>query len=297
MAHAIRRVTLAVALASAACATALVAAPTAVGAPVPMPRLPLVDPCEQFTDPDFAYTPEQVDALISSDYATLRKEIAECQAKALTELKPPKLKKPKVPRIPGQPPAFWVYVMGSQVETWAWSLPLEPDPIMCTSAISGQRFTVVSPVPAGASPTRGMGNEIGVDVTAGVVNTGWGQGSDCNPDNSAESVKGRVSFDFTTSEIQLNSYIASEQNLGWEYDNNAPTIFTRKFTKKEKAALFNPRKGVLTFTLNHNDAGSAQTDTGSCITWGTDGTCTWAHSWGIKIVLVRAEPMDLVYGP
>ena len=59
-----------------------------------------------FTDPNFSYTPEQASALISQDYARLRQEIAECQGKALNELGKPKLKKPKVPKTPGLPPAF-----------------------------------------------------------------------------------------------------------------------------------------------------------------------------------------------
>jgi hypothetical protein len=290
------RTSLAVILVSVACATTLVAAPAASGSPVPLPRNPLVDPCLMFNDPDFSYTGDQVDALISQDYASLRREIAECQGKALTKVKKPKLKKPKVPQIPGQPPAFWVYVMGSQVETWRWSLPLEPDPVMCTSAISGQRFTVVSPKPSGAMLSDSQGNGINVKVRAGVVDTGWGSGSDCEPVNGADTVDGSVTFDFSTAGIRFQSLVSSDRDLAWEF-TNTDSIFLRPFTKKEKAALLNPRKGVLTFTLTHNDAGNAETDTGSCSAWGDDGTCTWAHSWGIKIILVRADPMDLVYGP
>lgn len=296
MAIRIRRASLAVALASVACATTLVAVPSAVGAPTAVPRTLLVDPCLLFNDPDFAYTPDQVNALIDKDYATLRKEIAECQGKALVQLKKPKLKKAKVPKISGQPPTFWVYAMGSQVETWAWSLPLEPDPVMCTSAISGQRFTVVSPKPVGLTLSTDPGSGANVPVKAGVVDSGWGRGSDCDPVNWAGTVDGSVSFSFWTGGIRLQGSVSSNRSLSWE-TTNTDQIFFRPFTKKELADLRNPRKGVLTFTLNHNDSGNAETDTGTCSAWGEDGTCTWAYSWGIKLILVRAEPMDLVYGP
>ena len=250
-----------------------------------------------FNDPDFSYTPEQASALIGQDYASLRQEIAACQGKALIELKKPKLKKPKVPKVPGLPPAFWVYVMGSQVKMWNWSLPLEPDPVMCTAATSGQRFTVVSPTPAGATLSNADGNSVGVRVTAGVVDRGWGRGSDCDPRNWAGTVNGEVSFDFSTEGIRLESWIGSEEDLGWEFTNDSDADFVKKFSKKDRAALLNPRKGTLTFTLAHSAAGSAQTDTGTCSAWGSDGTCTWAHSWGVKVILVRADHMDLVTGP
>lgn len=279
-----------------AAATGLVAATPAVGAPV-APRADLVDPCMPFTDPDFAYSPEQVAALIGKDYASLRQEIAACQGKALTELKKPKMKKPKVPKIPGMPPTFWVYVTGSQAEMWSWSLPLEPDPVMCTSAISGQRFTVVSPVPAGATLSNTVGNAVGVTVKAGVVDTGWGQGSDCDPTNWAGIVDGIVSFDFSTEGIRLQTYISRDRDLSWEYGNDSGDAFVRKFSKTDRAALLNPRKGILTYTLTRSDAGDAVTDSGSCMGWGDEGTCTYANSWGLKITLVRAEPMDLVNGP
>lgn len=295
------RVWVTVMMATAASAACIAMAPTASSAPVDQststPRADLVDPCLLFTDPDFAYSPEQVSDLMAQDYATLRKEIAECQGKALTELKPPKLKKPKVPKIAGMPPTFWVYVMGSQVETWAWSLPLDPDPVMCTSAIAGQRFTLVSPIPTGAIVDTAVGYEVAVDVKAGVKDSGWGQGSDCDPTNWSGSVDGGVSFDLTMSGIRLNTFISSDRDLRWEFAGDSRDTFTRAFSKKDKAAILNPRKGVLTFVLTHSDAGSAQTDTGTCITWGDEGSCTWAHSWGVKIILVRADPMDLVNGP
>lgn len=286
-------------LAALACSASLMASSPSAADPLPEARSPLVDPCMAFTDPNFAYSSDQVSALMSTDYARLRAEIAECQGTALTELKAPKMKKPKVPKVPGTPPAFWVYVMGSQVEMWNWSLPLEPDPVMCTAAISGQRFTAVSPVPAGAVLGSDVGNQVSVPVRVGVKDTGWGRGSDCDPTNWSGSVDGNVSFDFSSSGIRLTSYISSERDLAWEYTNNSDADFFRKFTKKDQAALRNPRKGVLTFMLDHSASGSAQTDDGfgSCAAWGDDGSCTWAHSWGLKVVLVRADPMDLVYGP
>lgn len=293
----VRRTVVAVAMAGAACATSLALAQPADGVSVGLPRSPLIDPCMPFTDPNFAYTPEQASALIQQDYASLRQEIAACQGKALTELKRPKLKKPKVPKISGLPPTFWVYVMGSQVKTWNWSLPLEPDPVMCTAATSGQRFTVVSPVPTGTTLGTSAGDNVAVSVSAGVVDRGWGRGSDCNPRNWAGTVAGQVSVDLSTEGIRLDSWIGSQEDLGWEFTADSDADFFRKFSKKDKAALLNPRKGTLTFALAHNAAGSAQTDTGSCSAWGSDGTCTWAHSWGLRVILVRADPMDLVTGP
>ena len=135
-------------------------------------------------------------------------------------------------------------------------------------------------------------------MKASVKNIGWGRGSDCEPNNSAGPVNGNVTFSFSTKGIRLQSYIATEQDLGWEYTNES-NIFLRKFSKKERADLLNPRKGVLTFTLSHHAAGNPETDDGfgTCAAWGDDGSCTWAHSWGVKIILVRADPMDLVYGP
>ena len=286
-------------LAGSLCGAVLVVVPASVSAqPAIGTQTLLVDPCDQFNDKDFAYSGEQVAALMAKDYASLREEIRQCQGKALTKLKKPKLKKPKVPRIPGQPPSFWAYVMGSQVKSWSWSVPLEPDPVMCTSAISGQRFTVVSPKPAGAVYGVRDGNQISVAVRAGVVDTGWGQGSDCDPVNGAGTTNQKVSFDFLASGIRLDSYVGGDKrDLRWEFADESAKVFWRPFTAKEKADLRNPRKGTLTFVLSNHDSGNKVTDTGTCMGWGSDGTCIWAHSWTFKVILVRADPMDLVYGP
>ena len=106
-----------------------------------------------------------------------------------------------------------------------------------------------------------------------------------------------VSFDFTIEGIRREGGIGPQEDLGWDFTNESNAHSVKKLPRQERDTRFNPLEGTLAFTLTHSAASGAQTDTGTCSAWASDGTCTLAHSWGVRIILVRADPMDLVTGP
>lgn len=252
------------------------------------------DPCWWFNDP--AGSEEVPDGDVQrlwfdKNYDSLRRDVSTCQGKAMIPVSKLSIRKAKRPKNPGQFPAFWAYVTGSQAEGGNFKLREYADLDTCHAFGTATGFSFFSqvavPVLIVPPSTGGNGSDLVVPSKASVVKRAWGDGPDCPRENEGYTTDMTVSINISSTGFTLRGTIGDGVSMvGDDY-----STFT--FSKAQRKLINNPKRGVLTFTVTHAGGGDANTP-GQCqdITE-VDYSCAWAESRTLTLVLVRADMADL----